>query len=123
MRETFPIEINGKIIPALWGTYAMKLFCDRRKLSLIELIDFLGNGSFSVTDIIDLLMCASEYAYAREGKQIDFTEIDMAEWIDDCGGLGAGEDSKATEFVTHIIKQTITNTSDKKAEETDKKKD
>lgn len=121
-----PVASKGKkqpdiIKPMLWGTYAMKLFCDKRSMSLPDLFTFLGKGNFSLTDIIDMLWCAAQYGCRKKGIPGDFDDMDVSEWIDACGGIAAGEDSQIGKFVTHIIQSTVVNTSDKKEVSSKKK--
>ena len=101
----FELKTANKSVPLKWGTWAMKRFCDLKKLSLNEFFTYLSRGEFSISDTVLMLQSAAEYGYMKEKKPVDFDEVEICEWIDETGGLGEG--GQIYNFFSHVVNNTI----------------
>lgn len=111
-RKCFEITLeDGAVIKGQFGTWALKRFCDKLKLSLTEVGERLGNPGLG--DMVEYILSAVEFAARKEGAAFSFTDVHACEWIDQLGGIGgeslgklfawSGDDSgeeKKTEGVT-----------------------
>lgn len=89
-RKEFEIILdNGEIIKGQFGTWALKRFCDKRKYSLKEAGEKLGDPS--IDDISEYLLCAVEYSARKEKRDFDFTDLDVCGWIDELGGMNSAD--------------------------------
>lgn len=112
-KKIFTLKLDDdKEISLKWGTFAMKLFCDYRKLTFVEFLNFLDSflsAKHSVSDVILMLRCAAEYA---AGGNIALKDIEIAEWIDQVGGpmLHKGQLKDFAEYVAlhTVIDVTLT---------------
>lgn len=81
---------TGKKIEMKWGTWAMKRTCELRGMSLMDLLTTLEKGSFDLSFIIAIMQSCAEYPqYKAGGKHIQISDIEVCEWIDECGGIGS----------------------------------
>ena len=118
--EIFELKLADKKVPLLWGTYAMKLFTEKKGWTLTELFNFLAKGAFSLSDIIDMIWAAAQYGCRKQQLDTLFGEMEVSEWIDECGGTGA-KNSQIRDFLKHVIDSTVLKTSEP-ATETEEKK-
>jgi len=87
-RKCFEITLNdGTVVRGQYGTWSLKRFCDKQKLSLGQLQD-KKPLDYSMSDIVDLILCAVEQK-TRQDKTGDFafTDVDACSWIDELGGI------------------------------------
>lgn len=110
---------NGKTIDLKWGTWAMKRTCELRGMSLMELLTTLEKGSFDLSFIIAILQSCAEYPqYKAAGKHIEISDIEVCEWIDECGGIG----SEQIQQVFQMMFKSMIAESSMKVKATSKKK-
>ena len=89
-RRTFQITLSsGEMVTGKFGTWALKRFCDRRKVTFDALEDKLANPDLG--DIFDLFLAAVEQYCAETKQPCTYTEIDAGAWIDDLGGLQSSD--------------------------------
>lgn len=63
-------------------------FCEvNGDIGMEEMVDLIGKGGMTLKQFISLIQCAAEYTPFKEGKVPDFRAIDVADWIDEIGGL------------------------------------
>jgi hypothetical protein len=65
----------------LFNTYAFRLFSERNKVGLSELLDMLGS-KIGLHHMTDLIYCAAVSAAKKAGKEVTFTDYDVNEWMD-----------------------------------------
>lgn len=95
-RKEFVITLeSGDTISGKFGTWALKRFCLKKNYTLGQLNEALTT-KLSVDDIIELILCAVEAAFRAEKSKESFpyTDIDVCNWIDEIGGIGAEEVTK-----------------------------
>ncbi len=84
-------EINGKKRGFRFGTYTFKLIYELagKDVNIEDVFTKLGNRDGSTLDQFEFLTtfcyaCAKHYALSNK-QEIDFTEVDVADWIDERG--------------------------------------
>lgn len=93
-RKSFEISLGEEVIHGQYGTWALSRFGEKQGgLSLDQLSKKLSNGS-SVHDLMQLVLCSVEYSCRKAKKSFTYTDLDVAEWFDELGGLGSDELSK-----------------------------
>ncbi|CAB4140270.1 hypothetical protein UFOVP402_17 [uncultured Caudovirales phage] len=90
MRGYFSFQAGSRKVEMLFNTWAFRKFCEKRGMSLSELLTLLG-GSIGLHDLVDLMLAGTESFYMKHGKAIDFTEYDVTEWIDEAGLFADGQ--------------------------------
>lgn len=90
MRGQFNLSLSdGKVIPMRFCTWSLKRFCQLQGIGPTEIGTALS-GENALDAIVNLIRSAAEYPFYKEGRNPDFKEIDVCDWIDDMGGI-AGE--------------------------------
>jgi len=88
MKGLYTIEIDGNKIDLYFKYWSLCQFSERNgNLSLGSLLELLGDNAFTPSQYADLLLCAAEYKFVKEGKQFPYTLFDAKEWIDEIGGI------------------------------------
>jgi len=83
------IKLNGKDILFRFGLGFLGDLLDDSGLTIDEIVRKLNENPFK---IIPLMMYHSaKSAMEAEGKEIDFNKYDIADWIDDAGGISSPE--------------------------------
>lgn len=90
-RGCYTIKLSdGKEIPLRFCTWTLMRFCEvNGDMKLEDMVSLIGNGGMTLQQFISLIQCAAEYTPFKEGKVPDFRPIDVADWIDDIGGLAS----------------------------------
>lgn len=88
MRGHFNLSLSdGKVIPLRFCTWSLKRFCQLQGVGPTEIATALS-GDNALDAVVNLLRAAAEYPFYKEGRNPDFKEIDVCDWIDDMGGIG-----------------------------------
>lgn len=96
-RKEFEIVLDdGQIVNGKYGIWAVKRFCDKKGLSLQQMIESLG-GKQSLDDVVETILCAVEYSCRKVGKGFTYTDIDVCEWIEAMGGFAGEEFRRLTD--------------------------
>jgi hypothetical protein len=82
---------DGKQIPLRFCTWTFKRFCEiNGNMTLSQLQDALSTG-MTLSGFISLLLCAAEYVSIKEKREVAYTDMEAADWIDEMGGIaGSG---------------------------------
>lgn len=87
-RKEFEITLlDGTVIKGQFGTWALKRYCDKQKLSLSEAGAKLTNPS--INDITDYILAAVEYSARKASTPFSYTDVHACDWIDEMGGLSS----------------------------------
>lgn len=84
-RKEFTLTIGGKEYKGKFGTYAMKLFCNKKGIKLSEVSGLFPVGSEMediLDNVIDFILCAIEYKALIDREKIDLRPIDFYVAID-----------------------------------------
>ena len=89
MRGQFNLSLSdGKVIPLRFCTWSLKRFCQLQGIGPSE-IGVALSGDAALDAIVNLIRAAAEYPFYKEGKNPDFKELDICDWIDDMGGIAS----------------------------------
>lgn len=77
---------NGKVIPGKFGTWAVKRYCDIKKIPFEELSKKEDNSDIPffqrINDAVDLILAAVEYSFRLNKKPFEYEQADGYEWMD-----------------------------------------
>lgn len=109
--KIFELKVGESIIQMKWGSLAMKLFTDYKKITIMQFFELLENyskGQYTITDIFLFLKCAAE---AGSGCTKVFKDTEVAEWFDEIGGLSGvvSNTGQVADFFAYVIGNTIVN--------------
>lgn len=92
-RKEFTITLDsGTVIKGQYGTWALKRYCDKNKLTLKQVGERLSDPSLN--DAIDYVLCAIEYSARKEGTPFSMTDVQLCDYIDELGGWQGEEFNK-----------------------------
>lgn len=85
-RKEFEITLeDGTIIKGQFGTWALKRFCDKQKLTLKQAGERLGDPTLS--DVVEYVLAAVEYTARKTQAPFSYSDIHVSDWIDQLGGI------------------------------------
>lgn len=85
-RKEFEITLKGQDYRGKFGTYAYKLFCNKKgiKLQNVESVFPSDADMMDILDeIIELIICAIEYTADKERKTVSLKVVDFWAAVDD----------------------------------------
>ena len=89
MRGQFELTLSdGKKIPMRFCTWSLKRFCQLQGIGPSDIGEALS-GQTSLDAIINLLKAAAEYPLYSQGITLNFTDIEVCDWVDDMGGMAS----------------------------------
>lgn len=92
-RKEFEITISdGSVVRGQYGTWALKRFCDKLGYSLKDAGAHLQDPSLD--EVVQYVLSAVEYPYAKKGDKCPYNDVDVCDWIDQVGGIQSAEFSK-----------------------------
>lgn len=103
----FNLNVNNKTIPLKWGTWAMREFCVERGITIDKYFELLGNSQFDLDLVVKMFYIGYKSACISNKQPIEYTEIDVCDWIDELGGIYQPE-GQFFEFIKYIVSQTVT---------------
>jgi hypothetical protein len=116
-RGHFSFEHEDQTINLIFRTWAFKRFCDLNNLSFSAMLEILSDD-IHFDKLIQLVLCAAEYACKKENKEFNYTDVDACEWIDSLGGISG---KKFLEMIP-VITQALTDEGSQQNGTTGKKK-
>jgi hypothetical protein len=103
----FQLKVNNKTIPLKWGTWAMREFCVERGITIDKYFELLGKSQFDLDLVVKMFYIGYKSACISSKQPIEYTEIDVCDWIDELGGIYQPE-GQFFEFIKYIVSQTVT---------------
>jgi len=103
----FNLNVNNKTIPLKWGTWAMREFCTERDITIDKYFDLLGKSQFDLDLVVKMFYIGYKSACISNKQPIEYTEVDVCDWIDELGGIYQPE-GQFFEFIKYIVSQTVT---------------
>ena len=104
----FELKVGDKVVNLKWGTYAMKLLCDRTGTTLDGFFALLGKMADSPTqqEAFNMLQwfLHAGYEYANGVKA---TDQEVCEWIDDLGGIVAVNQGQMVDYINYVVSSTM----------------
>jgi hypothetical protein len=103
----FELKLNNKTIPLKWGTWAMREFCVANNIGIDKYFELLGKTQFDLDLVVKMIYIGYKSACVSSKQDIEYTENDVCDWMDEIGGLFNTE-GQFIEFVKYIISTTVT---------------
>lgn len=101
----FELKLNNKTINLKWGTWAMREFCKAKDITIDKYFEFLGSNQYDLDNIVKLIYIG--YKSASINKQdVEFTEDDVCDWIDEIGGIFNAE-GQVLLYLKYIVQCTV----------------
>lgn len=101
------LKLNNKTIPLKWGTWAMREFCLANNIGIDKYFELLGRTQFDLDLVVKMIHIGYKSACVSNKQDIEYTENDVCDWIDEIGGL-FNLDGQFIEYVKYIISTTVT---------------
>ena len=102
----FNLNVNNKTIPLKWGTWAMREFCVERGITIDKYFELLGNSQYDLDLVVKMFYIGYKSACISNKQPIEYTEVDVCDWIDDLGGIYQTE-GQFFEFIKYIVSKTV----------------
>ena len=94
-RKEFIITLDsGEVIKGKYSLWAAKRFCDKKKLTLKQLIESLSEENMTFDDLCENILCAVEHCQKEFGEKFKYNDFDVCNWIEELGGIGSEEYTK-----------------------------
>ena len=91
--KKFELTTNeGAVIPGQFGTWALKRFCDKKKLTLREVGERFQDPS--IDDAIEYILCSIECTARETDKPMPMNDITLCKYIDQLGGMQSADFSR-----------------------------
>ena len=103
----FQLNVNNKTIPLKWGTWAMREFCIEREITIDKYFELLGKSQFDLDLVVKMFYIGYKSACISNKQPIEYTEIDVCDWIDELGGI-YNQEGQFFEFIKYVVSQTVT---------------
>ena len=117
MRGHYEIELSdGNKVPLRFCTWSLKRFCQLQGIGPSEIGEAL-NGEKALDAIINLIRSAAEYPFYKEGRNPDFKELDVCDWLDDMGGISSPNFQEIMKALAESMNSGIDSTPTTKPEE------
>jgi len=86
-----------------FGIGFLGMFLDKNNIKVGDVLDFMKDNPFKA--IPELMYCSLLFNYQRNGLTVDFDSWDVAEWIDEAGGINGLEvEQFSTAFLQSMTK-------------------
>jgi hypothetical protein len=103
----FDLKINNNTIPLKWGTWSMREFCLEREITIDKYFELLGKSQFDLDLVVKMFYIGYKSACISNKQPIEYTEIEVCDWIDELGGIYQPE-GQFFEFIKYVVSQTVT---------------
>ena len=103
----FELRLNNKTISLKWGTWAMREFCVENNIGIDKYFELLGKTQFDLNLVVKMIYIGYKSACVSNKQPIEYTEVDVCDWIDELGGLFKTE-GQFIEYVKYIVENTVT---------------
>ncbi len=116
----FQLKINNNTINLKWGTWAMREFTKHYGIGIPEYFKILSTAQTNMDVIVQLFYIGYKSACISNKQEIEFTEVDVCEWIDEIGSLFSTE-GQVMDYMKYIVESTTNAVQNVKREEEKKK--
>ena len=88
-RGYYTFKAGGEDITIRFCTYSIKRFCERNgNLTASGFFEKMA-GEFTLSEFVDLLLCAAEAVAVEHKKEFAYTDFDASNWFDEIGGFAS----------------------------------
>ena len=103
----FELILNNNTIQLKWGTWSMREFCKAKEITIDKYFELLGTNQYDLDNIVKLIHIGYKSACITNKQEIEFTEDDVCNWIDDIGGIFNPE-GQILLYLKYIVETTVT---------------
>lgn len=85
-RKEFDITLKKETYRGKFGTYAYKLFCNKKQIKLKDVNTYFPDDTETIDildAVIDLIICAIESTAERQRKKVDLQRVDFWDAVDE----------------------------------------
>lgn len=102
----FQLKTNNNTINLKWGTWAMKEFTKVNNVSIEQYFNLLANAHTNLDSIVQLVYIGYKSACVSAKQEIEYTEVDACEWIDEVGSVFQAE-GQLVDYMKYIVDVTM----------------
>lgn len=102
----FQLKTNNNTIDLKWGTWSMKEFTKVNNISIDEYFKVLASAQTNLDIIVQLVYIGYKSASMSAKQEVEFTEADVCDWIDEVGGIFNPE-GQIVNYVKYIVENTV----------------
>jgi hypothetical protein len=102
----FKLKTNNNTINLKWGTWAMKEFTKVNNISIEQYFNVLASAHINLDIIVQLVYIGYKSACVSAKQEIEFTEVDACDWIDEVGSIFQAE-GQIVEYMKYVVESTI----------------
>lgn len=117
----YKMLLKQKEIHLKWGTWAMRRFTDKNKITIDQYFDVLTKAAYDLNTLVQLVHIGYESACTSNKEEIVFTEDDVCDWIDEVGGVFR-QDGPLVDYIKYIVDNTLLQVSKDPVAKAEKKK-
>jgi len=102
----FELKLNNKTIQLKWGTWSMREFCKAKDITIDKYFEFLGSNQYDLDNIVKLIYIGYKSGCITNKQEVEFTEDDVCDWIDEIGGIFNPE-GVILLYLKYIVEHTV----------------
>ena len=103
----FELKLNNTTIQLKWGTWSMREFCKAKDITIDKYFEFLGGTKSDLDTIVKLIHIGYKSGCINNKQEIEFTEDDVCNWIDEIGGI-FNPQGQVLLYLKYIVENTVT---------------
>jgi len=85
----------------------MREFCNERNITIDKYFEVLGSNQYDLDIIVKLIHIGYKSACISNKQEIEFTENDVCDWIDEIGSIFQAE-GQVLAYLKYIVQNTVT---------------
>jgi len=102
----FQLKTNNNTINLKWGTWAMKEFTKVNNISIEQYFNLLATAHTNLDVIVQLVYIGYKSACVSTKQDIEYTEVDACDWIDEVGSIFQAE-GQLVDYMKYIVDTTM----------------
>ena len=102
----FQLKTNNNTINLKWGTWAMAEYTKVNNVTIDKYFNLLASAHTDLNIIVQLVYIGYKSACVSAKQEIEFTEADACEWIDEVGSI-FNADGQIVEYVKYVVETTV----------------
>lgn len=102
----FQLKTNNNTINLKWGTWAMKEFTKVNDITIEQYFNVLASAQTNLDVIVQIVYIGYKSACISNKQELEFTEVDVCDWIDEAGGIFKPE-GQIVEYLKYVVETTV----------------
>lgn len=102
----FQLKTNNNTINLKWGTWSMKEFTKVNNITIEQYFNVLASAQINLDVIVQLVYIGYKAACISNKQDVEFTEFDACEWIDESGGIFK-TDGQLVDYLKYVVETTV----------------